>query len=98
MTFPEHGKAARDAAGWHVCLERLVMSATATASASTCPRSQPSAGGSSTAGYVERLGPEASAVGPPREWEQVHGADGRLTSATGVNAGRIEAKKVDHNP
>ena len=25
VTFPEHGKAARDAAGWHVCLERLVL-------------------------------------------------------------------------
>ena len=23
VTFPEHGKAARDAAGWQVCLERL---------------------------------------------------------------------------
>ncbi len=23
VTFPEHGKAARDAAGWHVCLEQL---------------------------------------------------------------------------
>ena len=23
VTFPDHGKAARDAAGWHVCLEQL---------------------------------------------------------------------------
>ncbi len=25
--------------------------------------------------YVERFGPEASAIGPPEEWERVHGPD-----------------------
>jgi hypothetical protein len=25
--------------------------------------------------YVERLGPEASAIGPPEEWKRVHGAE-----------------------
>ncbi len=59
VTFPEHGKAARDGAGWHVCLERLVAESDgATPPADdrwrvVHPR------------YVEALGPEASTIGPP---------------------------------
>lgn len=59
VTFPEHGKAARDGAGWHVCLERL----------------EDDCGGGSNASpdrwrvvhplYVDALGPEASTIGPP---------------------------------
>ena len=74
VTFPEHGKAARDAAGWHVCLERLVLACDGV----DPPREPPERWRVVHRGYVERLGPEASAIGPPREWEQVHGsADGR---------------------
>jgi hypothetical protein len=63
VTFPEHGKAARDAAGWHVCLERL---------AALCDgvdlASQPSERWKVVHGaYVERFGPDASAVGPAAE-------------------------------
>jgi len=60
-TFEELGKAARDAAGWHACLEQLEHE---------LDGSKPSG----TAGerwqavhktYVEQLGPEASTIGPP---------------------------------
>jgi len=72
VTFPEHGKAARDGAGWHVCLEQL---------AHVCDGTEPSWRPPDRwrvvhRGYVERLGPEAAAIGPPEEWERVHGADG----------------------
>jgi uncharacterized protein YndB with AHSA1/START domain len=59
VTFPEHGKAARDGAGWHVCLERLE---------SECDGTTPPADDRWRvvhARYVEALGPEASTVGPP---------------------------------
>ena len=69
MTFTEYGKAARDAAGWHVCLERLAARATATARDTPpgpdrwkeCPRT-----------YGERFGPEASAIGPPSRGPTTH--------------------------
>jgi uncharacterized protein YndB with AHSA1/START domain len=58
-TFTELGKAARDAAGWHVCLDRLVSHL----------------GGEQLdmegrwhevhALYEDRFGPEASTIGPP---------------------------------
>jgi uncharacterized protein YndB with AHSA1/START domain len=61
VTFPEHGKAARDAAGWHVCLERL-----AALSDGMEPAWEPSARWPVVhRAYVERLGPEASVTGPP---------------------------------
>jgi uncharacterized protein YndB with AHSA1/START domain len=70
VTFPEHGKAARDAAGWHVCLERLALTLDGVE-----PPPDPSEQRWRVVHrvYVERLGPEASAIGPPKEWEQVHG-------------------------
>jgi uncharacterized protein YndB with AHSA1/START domain len=60
-TIDELGKAARDGAGWHVCLDRL---------AHRLDGSEP---GWSTSDrwrevhpwYVEELGPEASTIGPP---------------------------------
>jgi uncharacterized protein YndB with AHSA1/START domain len=57
-TFDEQGKAARDAAGWHVCLNAL----------------ERELGGSATPDdawqtlngvYVKKFGPEASTIGPP---------------------------------
>ena len=62
VTFPEHGKAARDAAGWHVCLERLVTHLRRRRAA---PANRPQRWQFVHRAYVERLGPEASAVGPP---------------------------------
>jgi hypothetical protein len=70
VTFPEYGKAARDAAGWHVCLEQLghVLDGAA------LPWHPPDRWRAVHRGYVQRLGPEASVIGPPEEWEREHGA------------------------
>jgi len=63
-TFAERGKAARDAAGWHECLNRLV---------SELNGEDPSKWGKPwrdlNSIYVERFGPEASTIGPPPGWE-----------------------------
>jgi uncharacterized protein YndB with AHSA1/START domain len=60
VQFTQHGKAARDGAGWHVCLAHLVTLFTAADSAS------PSWSDIHPA-YVAAFGPEASAIGPPAE-------------------------------
>lgn len=63
-TFSEHGKAARDAAGWHECLDFL---------ARALDGGPPPKPGSRWAEvhprYVEHFGPEAATVGPPAGWE-----------------------------
>jgi uncharacterized protein YndB with AHSA1/START domain len=59
-TFGELGKAARDAAGWHECLDRLV--------ADLAGRDPSECDGTWKAVnplYVEKFGPDASTVGPP---------------------------------
>jgi uncharacterized protein YndB with AHSA1/START domain len=60
-TFDEYGKAARDGAGWHACLDMLGHALDGTKPAgdngANWRRIHP--------GYVERFGPEASAIGPP---------------------------------
>ena len=60
-TIDELGKAARDAAGWHVCLDHLEHHLDGTT---------PDWTGSDRwraihPGYVEQLGPEAATIGPP---------------------------------
>ena len=64
-TFDELGKAARDAAGWHLCLDRLA------ANLEGRPRRPESADEwrPINARYVERFGPEAATVGPPEGFE-----------------------------
>lgn len=60
-TLDEHGKAARDGAGWHTCLDALQASLDGRSGAredmgrwhEVHPR------------YVERFGPEAATIGPP---------------------------------
>ncbi|HTU37631.1 MAG TPA: SRPBCC domain-containing protein [Acidimicrobiales bacterium] len=69
VTFPEHGKAARDAAGWHVCLEQLAFEC----AGDGLPWRPPDRWRAVHGEYVARLGPEASAIGPPEEWERAHG-------------------------
>jgi uncharacterized protein YndB with AHSA1/START domain len=69
VTFPEHGKAARDAAGWHVCLDQLGY----VCAAASPPWLPPERWREVHPRYVDRLGREASAIGPPPEWERVHG-------------------------
>ena len=64
-TFDEQGKAARDAAGWHECLDRL---------ASDLDAAPPPAWGETWReihpAYTERFGPAASTIGPPAGWEE----------------------------
>jgi Activator of Hsp90 ATPase homolog 1-like protein len=69
VAFPEYGKAARDAAGWHVCLEQLAF----VCASASLPWAPPERWREVHPRYVERLGPEASAIGPPAEWERVKG-------------------------
>ena len=64
-TFDVLGKAARDAAGWHSCLDLL-----------SCHLNNQSPPWTTAArwqhvhpGYVDRLGPEASTIGPPQPLE-----------------------------
>jgi uncharacterized protein YndB with AHSA1/START domain len=62
-TMAELGKAARDGAGWHVCLDNLAHSLAG---------EQPSSveWEEVNRGYRERFGPDASTIGPPKEWEE----------------------------
>jgi uncharacterized protein YndB with AHSA1/START domain len=60
-TFEELGKAARDGAGWHVCLDGLAEHLDGVAPPPDADqrwqRVHP--------GYVEQFGPEAATIGPP---------------------------------
>jgi uncharacterized protein YndB with AHSA1/START domain len=69
VTFPEHGKAARDAAGWDVCLEQLAY----VCAGASPPWLAPDRWRAVYPRYVERLGPGASAIGPPPERTRVPG-------------------------
>lgn len=60
-TFDDVGKAARDAAGWHACLDLLAHEL----SGKMPPWSSTDRWKQVHPPYVERLGPEASTVGPP---------------------------------
>ena len=55
------GKAARDAAGWDICLDRLAFDL----SGDTAPRANERPWKEVNAVYVDRFGPEASTLGPP---------------------------------
>ena len=57
--FDELGKAARDAAGWHACLDVL------DASLSGASVDAGARWGAVHPGYVSRFGPEAATIGPP---------------------------------
>src|SRR3954469_8095455 len=58
--FDEIGKAARDAAGWHACLDALEAALSGT---SIDPMR---VWGDVHRGYVERFGPSAATIGPPQ--------------------------------
>ena len=69
--FEQIGKGARDGAGWHSCLDLL-----------RCAVGDRPPAWSAAARwhqvrdvYIERFGPEASTVGPPEQWERVHGSE-----------------------
>jgi uncharacterized protein YndB with AHSA1/START domain len=68
-TMAELGKATRDGAGWHQCLDSLDR---ALAGGPERP-SDTDRWRELRDSYAERFGPEASMLGPPKEWEEVHG-------------------------
>jgi uncharacterized protein YndB with AHSA1/START domain len=61
--FDERGRAARDAAGWHVCLDALQAALAGTADS----REHMAAWGELHPHYVESFGPEAATIGPPEQ-------------------------------
>jgi len=62
-TIDELGKAARDGAGWHVCLDALEH-----ALDGTDAPSMPERWSAVHEDYVKKFGPEASTIGPPKGW------------------------------
>jgi uncharacterized protein YndB with AHSA1/START domain len=60
-TLEERGKAARDGAGWHVCLDALQ----AALGGDQAAREQTGAWNEVHPSYVEAFGPEAATIGPP---------------------------------
>jgi len=64
------GKAARDGAGWHVCLEQLAASL----DGQSTGRDNAARWREVHGGYVASFGPEAASEGPPQEWEDAYGA------------------------
>jgi uncharacterized protein YndB with AHSA1/START domain len=56
-TFDELGRAARDAAGWHVCLDALAARLDGRAAHGDWPQVHQH--------YLELFGPEAATIGPP---------------------------------
>jgi uncharacterized protein YndB with AHSA1/START domain len=68
-TFAELGRAARDAAGWHTCLDLLGYDLASEAA----PWLQDDRWRVVHATYVRLLGPEAATIGPPAEWEDTYG-------------------------
>jgi uncharacterized protein YndB with AHSA1/START domain len=60
-TLDERGKAARDGAGWHVCLDAL----TASLSGEPHPREAMNGWKNVHPHYLERFGPNAATIGPP---------------------------------
>ncbi len=60
-TFGELGRAARDAAGWHACLDVLEYEL----DGKDAPWSPKVRWGDVHEMYVERFGPEAATIGPP---------------------------------
>ena len=67
-TFTELGKAARDAAGWHTCLDLLGLHL----AGEPAPWSQPERWKQVHVRYVDALGPEAATIGPPDSKPEYH--------------------------
>ena len=63
-TFDDLGKAARDAAGWHECLDRMVSDLDGTP-----PRPWGERWREVHPRYVTHLGPDAATIGPPPGWD-----------------------------
>ena len=63
-TFDDLGKAARDGAGWHECLDRMVSDLDGTP-----PRPWGERWREVHPRYVTHLGPGAATIGPPPGWD-----------------------------
>ena len=73
-TFDEIGKGARDAAGWHACLDLLGYDLSGVAA----PWASADRWRQVRDAYIGRFGPEASTIGPPGERQEADGpAQGR---------------------
>lgn len=70
VTMAEIGKAARDAAGWHGCLDNLTLDVAGDRVESA---GHPDRWRRLNDAYAERFGPEAATVGPPKEWVDKYG-------------------------
>ncbi len=68
-SFAEIGRAARDAAGWHTCLDLLGYDL----AGEQAPWPQDDRWRQVHRDYVRVLGPEAATIGPPAEWEETYG-------------------------
>lgn len=64
-TYDRVGKSARDATGWHVCLDYLAAHL-----AGDPPPAATSSYGAVNRRYREAFGPEASTIGPPRAFTE----------------------------
>ena len=71
-SFTEVGRAARDGAGWHTCLDLLAYDLLG----ARAPWQQDERWRVVHREYVARLGPEAATAGPPAERDETHGPDG----------------------
>jgi DNA-binding transcriptional ArsR family regulator/uncharacterized protein YndB with AHSA1/START domain len=63
-TLDERGKASRDTAGWHVCLDMLELHLSGRSPAEGAE----AAWQELLTAYQEKFGPEASTIGPPADW------------------------------
>ena len=68
-TIDELGKAARDGAGWHACLDLLEVSLAVEQPTWTAADRWSDV----HPGYVARFGAAASTIGPPQEWVEAQG-------------------------
>ena len=64
-TIDEVGKAARDSAGWHVCIDKLEHHL----GGATPPWSDGERWHELHPDYVAAFGPDASSIGPPEGWD-----------------------------
>lgn len=62
-TFTEHGKAARDATGWHSCLDKLAFAL----AGERAPWDDVAQWKAMNPLYRAKLGPDAATIGPPNE-------------------------------
>ncbi|GGK73660.1 SRPBCC domain-containing protein [Mangrovihabitans endophyticus] len=73
VTMAEFGKAARDGAAWHLCLDDLATDLATDLAGDRNDTEHGDRWREVNKVYAARFGPEASTMGPPQEWEDKHG-------------------------